>query len=79
MGVGLAHVPKVGVRIAKLGLGPGKPDAALPRVVGLMVAGDEFSAGGIDGVQMGAVFEDGVDAFWDIAGFHLVVQDGGTC
>jgi hypothetical protein len=28
-----------------------------------VVAGDEFAAGRIDGVEVGAMFEDGIDAF----------------
>ena len=75
----LAHVPEVGVGGAELGFGPGEPDAAMPAMVFGVVASDEFAAGGIDGVEVGAVFEYGVDAFGDLAGLHLVVADELAC
>jgi hypothetical protein len=41
-----------------------------------MIPGDEFSTGGIDGVEMRAVLEDGEDALRYVTGLHLVVQNG---
>jgi hypothetical protein len=46
------------------------------RMIGLMIAGDEFAAGRIDRMQVRAVFEDGIHAFGHIAGLHLVIADG---
>jgi len=75
----LAHVPEVGVGGAEFGFGPGEPDAAMPAMVFGVIAGDQFAAGRIDGMEVGAVFEDGIDAFGDLAGFHLIVADGLAC
>ena len=75
----LAHVPEVGVRGAKLGFSPSHPNAAVPAMVFGMVAGDELAAGRVDGMQMGTVFEDGIDTLWDLAGFHLVGADELAC
>ena len=75
----LAHVPEVGVGGAELGFGPGEPDPAMPAMVFGVVAGDEFSAGRMDRVEVGAVFEDGIDALWNLAGLHLVGADELAC
>ena len=64
------------MRIAELGFRPRDPHAALPGMIGLMIAGDELAAGRIDRMQVGTVFEDGIDAFWNITGLHLVIADG---
>lgn len=74
-----AHVPEVGVRGAKLGFGPGEPYPAMPAMVFGVVAGDELAVGRVDGVQMGTVFEDGIDTLWDLASFHLVGADELAC
>jgi hypothetical protein len=51
----------------------------MPAVVFGVVASDEFAAGRIDGVEVRAVFEDGIDVFGDLAGLHLVVANGLAC
>ncbi len=75
----LAHVPEVGVGGTELGFGPGEPDSAMPAMVFGVVAGDEFAAGRMDRVEVGTVFEDGIDALRNLPSFHLVGADELAC
>ena len=45
-------------------------------MIGLVIAGDELAGRRINGMQVSAVFENGIHAFWHIAGLHLVIADG---
>jgi hypothetical protein len=45
-------------------------------MIWLMIAGDNFATGGIHGVQMSAMLEDGINSFRHRTGLHLVVADG---